>query len=85
MRRRRTRRSRSGGGYGYNNDRQPYEGERQQQTTATIIQPRGDRPQQNRMDNRPPRPQYDNGQRDNAASAISAPIATTTAATATAA
>jgi hypothetical protein len=58
------------GGFGYN-ERQPYDGDRQQQQPhgdRNNFQPRGDRPQQNRMDNRPPRPQFgdrnDNGPRE---------------------
>jgi len=57
-----------GGGFGYNNDRQPYDGQPQQQGERNNFQPRGDRPPQNRMDNRPPRPPFgdrnDNGQRE---------------------
>jgi hypothetical protein len=44
------------GGFGYQ-DRQSYDGERQQHGERNNFQPRGDR-QQNRMDNRPPRPQF---------------------------
>jgi hypothetical protein len=57
--------------FGYNNDRQPFDGERPQQQHGdrNNFQPRGDRPQQNRQDNRPPRPPFnernDNGARDN--------------------
>jgi hypothetical protein len=53
-----------GGGFGYN-DRQPYDGQPQQHGERNNFQPRGDRPQQNRMDNRPPRPQY--GERNDGA------------------
>jgi len=56
-----------GGGFGYN-DRQPYDGQPQQHGERNNFQPRGDRPQQSRMDNRPPRPPFgdrnDNGQRE---------------------
>ncbi len=62
-----------GGGFGYNDrqpsDRQPFEADRPQQQQhgeRNNFQPRGDRPQQNRGDNR--RPQFgdrnDNGHRD---------------------
>ncbi len=58
-----------GGGYGYS-DRQPYDGDRQQHGDRNGgFQPRNDRPQQNRPDNRPPRPPFndrnDNVPRDN--------------------
>ena len=56
------------GNFGYNNDRQPFEGERPQHGERNNFQPRGDRPQQNRVDNRPPRPPFnernDNGPRE---------------------
>ena len=60
-----------GGGFGYT-ERQPYDGQPQQHGERNNFQPRGDRPQQNRIDNRPPRPQYgerndnrnDNGPRE---------------------
>ena len=52
------------GGYGYNNDRQPYEGDRNNGGERNY-QPRNDRPQynrdnrqENRQDNRPPRPPF---------------------------
>ena len=56
-----------GGGFGYS-DRQPYDGQPQQHGERGNFQPRGDRPQQNRMDNRPPRPPFgdrsEGGQRE---------------------
>jgi hypothetical protein len=58
----------TGPAFGYI-DRQPFEGERPQQGERNTFQPRGDRPQPNRHDNRPPRPPFtdrgDNAPRDN--------------------
>jgi len=56
-----------GGGFGYN-ERQSYDGQPQQHGERNNFQPRGDRPQQSRVDNRPPRPPFgernDNGPRE---------------------